>query len=93
MRKIAEQASTTAPTPDDDGADATKPPTHSDEQEALFAEQDRQLQQKRASQLIQPVERTEDNCPHNRLIGGSCHDCGYDDGTGPQPSADYNNGH
>ena len=32
-------------------------------------------------------------CASDRLIGGSCHDCGYDDGTGPVPSADYNQGH
>ena len=69
-------------------------PTHSDEQEALFQEHDRQLQQQREAK--RPTLRRSPGCPecgHNRLIGGSCHDCGYDDGTGFQPSADYNNGH
>ena len=93
MRKIADQANTTATTPDDDVDDAPKPPTHSDEQEALFAAQDRQLQQQRKAAFTPTADHLTESCPHGRIIGGSCHDCGYDDGTGPVPSADYNQGH
>ena len=31
-------------------------------------------------------------CGHDRMMGGSCHECGYDDGTGFTPSADQNQG-
>ena len=95
IQRLKDTTSRTVTTPDDDDDDATTtPPTHSDDQEALFAEQDRQLQQQRQAAFTPTADRlTENTCPHDRIIGGSCHDCGYDDGTGPVPSADFNNGH
>ena len=93
IQRLKDTTSRTVTTPDDDDA-TTTPPTHSDEQEALFKEHDRQLQQQRQAAFTPTADRlTENTCPHTRIIGGSCHDCGYDDGTGPVPSADFNNGH
>ena len=94
MRIIAQKAATRTPTitTDADLAHGQQLPI-SDEQEALFAEQDRQLQQQRKAAFTPRAEHlTENTCPHDRIIGGSCHTCGYDDGTGPVPSADYNAG-
>ena len=96
MRIIAQQATaerTPTVTTDHDLTHGQQLPI-SDEQEALFKEQDRELQQLREAK--RPTPRRSPCCPqcgHNRIIGGSCHECGYDDGTGPQPSADYNIGH
>ena len=108
MRTIAAQASTTAQRPSagtlkaatappDDGDGTMKPPTHSDEQEALFKEQDRLLQQQREARgrtsRRAPGGPGCPKCGHDRLMGGSCDQCGYDDGTGFTPNPDYNAGH
>ena len=64
--------------------------------EARFVEQDRLLHEREAQIHRPPPTPTATGCPecgHDRIIGGSCDQCGYDDGTGFQPSADYNNGH
>ena len=64
--------------------------------EARFAEQDRQHTTNTKHILHLPRPKPTDGCPqcgHDRLMGGSCDQCGYDDGTGFQVSADYNNGH
>ena len=85
-------------TTDDDRAHGHQP-THSDEQEALFNERDRLLNLERAARFnargTAPARPTSGcpQCGHNRIIGGSCDQCGYDDGTGPQPNADFNQGH
>ena len=94
MRRIAQKAATRTPTitNDDDRAHGHQP-THSEEQEAIFQEHDRQLQQQRQAAFTPTADHLTESCPHDRIIGGSCHTCGYDDGTGPVPSADHNNGH
>ena len=63
--------------------------------EARFAEQDRLLHERLAErpsrQPATPITIGCPQCGHDRLMGGSCDQCGYDDGTSFQPSADYNN--
>ena len=62
--------------------------------EALFEEQDRRRQEQRAKRT--PAPSPANGCPdcgHDRLMGGSCDQCGYDDSTGLGPSPDFNGGH
>ena len=62
--------------------------------EARFEEEDRQLHERLANQPArQPAPTASIGCPkcgHHRLMGGSCDQCGHDDGTGFSPNSDYN---
>ena len=95
MREIAKRITTSTTEPSQ--------PSHFNldpDLEARFVEQDRQLHDLPTTGKIgpsrQPATPTTIGCPqcgHDRLMGGSCDQCGYDDGTSFQPSADYSNGH
>ena len=64
--------------------------------EARFEEEDRLLHERLAHQPArQPAPPAATGCPacgHDLLMGGSCDQCGHDDGTGFSPSPDYNAG-
>ena len=68
MRRIAQETAKTTPTitNDDDRAHGHQP-THSDEQEALFKEQDRQLQQQREATFFTPHALQHNALQHNAL--------------------------
>lgn len=63
--------------------------------EARFAEQDRLLHEQKAEPKPPPPTPAVgcSHCGHDRLMGGTCDQCGYDDGSGFSPSPDFNAGH
>ena len=61
--------------------------------EARFEAQDRLRQEQRAKRT--PPAPSAVGCPdcgYGRMIGGSCEQCGYDDGTDFSPNPDYSHG-
>ena len=63
--------------------------------EARFAEQDRLLHVSKDEPLRPPPRPLAVGCPHcghERMMGGSCNECGYDDGTGFSPNPDLDGG-
>ena len=61
--------------------------------EARFEEQDRLRQEQRAKRT--PPAPSAVGCPdcgYDRMMGGSCEQCGYDDGTDFSPNPDYSHG-
>ena len=61
--------------------------------EARFEEQDRLLHEHKAKTPPPPTPAVGcPDCGHDRLMGGSCDQCGYDDGTHFSPNPDKNEG-
>ena len=92
MREIVQRTtgSTTTTTEDELPSSFTLDPVI----EARLAERDRLLHGREEHPLPPPKQKAGcTQCGNQRLMGGSCDNCGHDDGTGFQPSADYNHGH
>ena len=101
MREIVQRATETTSTTEDHPAHQPSSFNLDPDTEARLAEQDRLLHESTeafgfpAVGTIGPPPKPTGGCPqcgNQRLMGGSCDQCGHDDGTGFRPSADYNAG-
>ena len=89
VKRTAKQAAVPEPDPSAPSTFTLDP-----DLEARFEEQDRLRQEQRAKRTPPPAPSAVGcpHCGHDRMSGGSCNACGYEDGTGFSPNPDYNAG-
>ena len=101
MREIVQRATETTSTTEDQPAHQPSSFKLDPDTEARMFEADRLLHESTealgfpAVGSLGPPPKPTGGCPqcgNQRLMGGSCDQCGHDDGTGFRPSADYNAG-
>ena len=101
MREIVQRATETTSTTEDQPAHQPSSFKLDPDTEARMFEADRLLHESTealgfpAVGSLAPPPKPTGGCPqcgNQRLMGGSCDQCGHDDGTGFRPSADYNAG-